>query len=369
MHSARAWYGGDPSTYTFQTMDAATLSATGVLDANGWPTAIPTADGTTAVSTMWAAGGYEQNENYVLSYDGTGTITLNAAGAQVSIVSSEPGRIVFSVSGAPDAGLQMSITSTDPDHTGDYIRDISMVPEKDEALAATGEIFNPDFLATIDDAREIRFMDWMTTNSSTQVDWSDRPQVSDYSWALGKGVPVEVMVQLANQIGAEPWFNMPAEANDDYVTQFATYVRDHLDPDLQAHVEWSNEVWNWGLGTQTQWADQQAKALLESGAQALGWGEPTNLDYQAMRATQVGAIWDGVFGADAKQRVDNVLGIQTGQCLVAAIQYADGGRMEGDGRSQLHRSQDGVRFGGGDHLFRRFHAQRHHAAQPSCSTI
>ena len=233
---------------------------------------------------------------YVLTYEGEGTIQITL-GAKV--LSSEPGRIVFENPTGTTMGF--NITATDPAGTGNYIRDISVVPEKYEALAETGELFNPDWLAVVQDARELRFMDWMKTNSSTMTDWADRPQVGDATWATD-GVPVEVMVQLANQTGTDPWFNMPAQASDDYIRQFATYVRDHLDPGLKAHVEYSNETWNWAF-QQTQWLADQATAA---------WGEGTNLDYFAKRATETALIWDEVFGAQADARVENVLAVQNG---------------------------------------------------------
>lgn len=49
---------------------------------------------------------------------------------------------------------------------------------------------------------------------------------------------------LANRVQQEPWFNMPHLATDDYITQFATLVRDNLASNLNVYVEFSNEVWN-----------------------------------------------------------------------------------------------------------------------------
>ena len=235
-------------------------------------------------------------ETYVLTYEGTGTLQFQG----VTILSSAPGRIVVqNVSGGQ---MLFNITSTDPAHTGDYMRNISLVPQEYEALHDAGEIFNPDWLAVVQDARELRFMDWMKTNGVTHATWDDRPQVGDVSWQ--GGVPVEVMVELANQTGTEPWFNMPAGADEAYIRNFATYVRDHLNPALQAHVEYSNEMWNWAFA-QTQWLGAQAKAAWGS-SDGAAW-----LDYAAMLATKSALIWDDVFGADADVRVDNVMGTQT----------------------------------------------------------
>ena len=105
--------------------------------------------------------------------------------------------------------------------------------------------------------------------------------MTDAQW--NKGVPVEAMVEICNLAGADGWFNMPVNASDDYVRQFATYVRDHLNPGLQVHVEFSNEVWNWAF-PQSQYAD----------AHDAGFGNW--LEWYGVRTAQVGRIWNEVFG-------------------------------------------------------------------------
>ena len=310
MKAARPFYGDRASGGTAKLSD---LGAS-VLDADGWPREIPA--GMKSVSTVWdwsgtgsdAAVKAQRVGTYVLEYEGSGKITV--AGS-VKVLSSEPGRIVFDNTGG--GTMRVSITQTDPGHTGDYIRDISVVAQKYEALHAAGEIFNPGFLAVVQDARELRFMDWMKTNGSEQRDFGARPEVSDATWSGPGGVPLEVMVQLANQTGTDPWFCMPAKATDAYVASFAAYVRDHLDPALKAHVEFSNETWNWSF-SQTGWLDGQAKAL---------WGSKAAVyDYVAMRATQVALIWDETFGSQADARVENVLAVQTANPGVASRELA-----------------------------------------------
>ena len=157
--------------------------------------------------------------------------------------------------------LTLSLTSTDPAHNGNYLRDIHVVREDQVALAQEGLTFNPDFLNKVDDFHTFRFMDWMSTNTiydksgnpvdwtnaatAGQIDWADRPQMTDAQW--NHGVPVEALVEIANRVGSDVWFNMPTNASDDYVRGFAEYVHDNLRPDLKIHVEYSNEVWNWGF--------------------------------------------------------------------------------------------------------------------------
>lgn len=291
VHVMRPWIGHEGNTWS--AMSHAQLRDGGYLDAQGWLTSIP--EGLDSVGTVWSWEGVRTGV-YVLTYEGEGEIDIIL---KANVLSSEPGRIVFENTTGGSMGF--NITATDPNGTGDYIRNISVVPEQYEALAQTGAIFNPDWLAVIEDARQLRFMDWMATNNSTLSEWADRPQPDEATW-MGRGAPVEIMVQLANQVGADPWFTMPAQASDDYIREFATYVRDHLDPGLVAHVEYSNETWNWAFD-QTEWLHEQAQAQ---------WGEGKNLDYLAKRATETALIWDEVFGEAADTRVENVLGIQNG---------------------------------------------------------
>jgi hypothetical protein len=85
------------------------------------------------------------------------------------------------------------------------------------------QIFHPTFLSRIRNYNVLRFMNWMETNDSEQSEWRDRPRISDARWST-KGVPVEVMVELANQVKADPWFCMPHLATDEYITEFANLV-------------------------------------------------------------------------------------------------------------------------------------------------
>src|SRR5262249_24018030 len=56
------------------------------------------------------------------------------------------------------------------------------------------------------------------------------------------------------------WVNMPVNATSDYNCQFATYVRDHLDPGLKVYVEYGNELWNGRYGFEWNWVDTYAQA-------------------------------------------------------------------------------------------------------------
>ena len=293
----RSWIGHETGKWGGMSLEE--LEAGGYIDANGWVREIP--DGMGSVGTLWAWGGTDAPESrlgvYDMTYEGEGEIQLS----NVKIISREDGHIVFEIE--KNTNIVMNILETDPNGTGDYIRDISVVHEDNLALYEAGAVFNPDWLEIVSDAREFRFSGWMGTKNSEIMSWEDRPQTSSATWS--GGVPLEVMVQLANETGVDPWFSMPHMADDEYVREFAEYVRDNLDPNLTARVEYSNEIWNFAF-EQTHWMRDQAAAE---------WGDTSGgayLDYQIMRATEVGLIWEDVFSQveDASALV-NVLGVQT----------------------------------------------------------
>ncbi|GAB4466747.1 MAG: hypothetical protein OHK0037_22780 [Elainellaceae cyanobacterium] len=278
------------------------------LDANGWPTRLPSANSGatyTKLSTLLLrdiAGTYRPGR-YVVMYDGQGTLEYGFNATKLGNLS-KPGRDVIQVDNSKDAGILLSITATDPKQTGDYLRNIRVYHEDDLPLVAQGLTFNPTFQERIQNFGTLRFMDWMKTNHSTQREWGDRPKPTDASWAW-KGASVETMVALANEMQVSPWFNMPHQATDEYIANFAAYVRDHLDPKLRVYVEFSNEVWNWQFD-QAHYAQAQAEARWGKNVQG-GW-----MQWYGMRAAQTAQIWKQTFGEAEQNRVVAVLATQTG---------------------------------------------------------
>ena len=279
------------------------------LDANGWIRDF-TRTGTAApfdrVSTIWnTSDGYQRDGQYVLEWTGTGTIVVNP-GPGCSIVSTGDHRMVINVAGSGQVGF--SITSTDPANTGDYLRDIKFYHQDDADLIDAGVMFNPEFLEKIQDFRVLRFMDWMNTNNSTIQNWSQmRPEEAAFQTNYGndvRGVSVAVMVDLANQTRTDPWFTIPHLASDDYIRNFASYVRDNLDAGLVARFEYSNEVWNWGF-QQAQWAQAQAQATWGANVQG-GW-----MQWYGEKAANMANIVADVFGAQTGIRALNVFSTQS----------------------------------------------------------
>ncbi|TDK42132.1 hypothetical protein [Antarcticimicrobium luteum] len=298
MKTARPWIGHLPGQWGGAGHDD--LAQAGYLDDNGWPLEIPPELGSigTVVLTDLPQEATSLAGRYVLRFEGDGILEVGGRARNVRYGANE---VRFDY--APGSGpVDIRIQRTDRKKTGDYLRNITVVKEDNLRVFEAGAVFNPDFLQVLEGFGTLRFMDWMQTNGSEQAHWADRPRVDDYTYAL-RGVPVEVMVDLANLLGVNPWFNMPHLADDDYVRRFATLVQGTLWPDLAAYVEFSNEVWNWQF-EQAQWADRMARAR---------WGKDNGwVQYYALRASEVAAIWSGVYGADAETRLVNVISTQTG---------------------------------------------------------
>ncbi|MGF1514456.1 MAG: hypothetical protein ACFB5Z_12295 [Elainellaceae cyanobacterium] len=287
--SSRDWITHTDSTWNTKEGDKLRL------DEDDWVTSL---DGGQFTSVGTLLPNDNQGRRFVVLYEGQGTIQY-LDGARKDNAASKPGRDLFYAK--PGESLNLRITETDPNGNGNYLRNIRVVPEEYEAIAGT-QTFNPDFLKSLEGYQTLRFMDWMDTNNSDQSRWGNRPDADDADY-FGEGVPVEVMVELANETGIDPWFTLPHQATDDYVRNFAQYVKANLNPDLKVYVEFSNEVWN-GQFEQAQYAREQGKRAFSSGS-----------DYEkaqkwfGQRTGQITQIWDDVFGGN-KGRVVGVLGAQ-----------------------------------------------------------
>ena len=287
MKTARQWVGHLPGQ--FGGWGEAELRDGGYLDENGWPKKIP--DELTKLEAYMMTDFPEEASIhagvYRLSYEGQGEISIVGRARALRY---DDGEIWFRF--APGDGLLgIAISETDPEGTGDYIRNVAVVREDQIPLFEAGVVFNPEWIDVVEDARLLRFMDWMYTNNSLVKTWADRPNLADYSYT-SRGVPLEVMLDLVNQVGADPWFNIPHMADDDYVQRFAEIVSNVLRPGLVAHFEYSNEIWNF-IMPQAHWAAAQAEER---------WGEnpsgDASMQFYGHRAAEVMQIIGASFAND-----------------------------------------------------------------------
>lgn len=273
-------------------MTEAELFASGALDENGWVVAFPR--GLRKISTFVL----QELPAEMTSTAGTWHVTWEGSaylGFQGAVRNVRYGENSATFDYIPGQGGVMI------EFNRGTLSNLSVVHERNLDRFANGELFNPDWLARVGDMEILRFLDWMRTNNSTVEHWDQRAQVSDYSWAR-RGVPLEIMIRLANETGAEPWFTLPHLADDDYVRNFAQMVHDQLDPSLRGWFEFSNEVWNWSFA-QADWAEQSARARWN---REWAW-----VQFGAVRAAEVMRQIDTIYAGDEARRV-RVLGLFTG---------------------------------------------------------
>ncbi|MCB1554856.1 MAG: hypothetical protein KDJ14_13695 [Xanthomonadales bacterium] len=286
------------SQTVFDTDDADQLD----LDADGWVQSLPACTANPnqfciARTVFNSAGSPWPDGLYTVVYDGNGTITYGLNAQKVE-AQSQPGRDVVDVDGNGIWILDVTATAAAPNH----IRNIRVFPPG--INPDSPPMFHPDFTARLTPYRAVRFMDWMNTNGggfigppNDQENFGDRALVSDAHWSRFAGVPLEVMVGLANEAQLEPWFTLPHRATDDYITQFATIVRNQLDPDLVVYVEHSNEVWNnFPQGNEIQ---DRGTALFGNVATPF----ERRLNAHGLRTAQICDLFRAVFGAQSDRIV------------------------------------------------------------------
>ena len=286
------------------------LRATGHVNARGWPIAIPdnATKLTSLVFTDQPTDLMSIRGRYRLTYEGD--VDISMAGS-ARVISRKPGEIWFEYRIGSRQPVAIDLTRISADAP---LSKLEIVHEDNLLAHEVGAIFNPKWLRHVKDFRVLRMMGWMNTNNSDVKTWAEMPTVNDYSYTYG--VPIEVMTELANLIGVDPWFTLPHMSDDTLVRNFAEVVKAKLDPSHKAYVEFSNEVWNFQF-EQTRWADTQAKALWGGRAGGDAW-----IQYAGLRAAQIAQIFDAVFADDADDRLVNVISVHTGWTDLAEAQLS-----------------------------------------------
>lgn len=249
------------------------------LDGNGWVKSVPRGYVVVRGLSVPLAGG-----DFACHYRGEGTISVT--GAAVSNIVTLPRETRFTLKTTyphPEAAmLTYKVTPRD------YIRNIDCR----ERNAAGSEALAPELISALSGFKIIRFLNWqVATPENTPVTWANRNKPGDGDYLKRDGVPVELIVETANKTGADAWVTIPWNADEDYVSHFATYVRDTLAPGHQVYVEVSNEVWNGGYPVSAQ-ACNEAKSERLPGVNG---GSGCSLERYAEKTSEVMQIWSKAF--------------------------------------------------------------------------
>lgn len=261
------------------------------LDEDGWIISLPAPEDAPVywlARIFWEIDTNYASGRHILTYDGEGSLEYSLG---MSLVSETPGRVVVDIDSSVQA-MVILLTETDPNGTGNYIRNIKLVREINENIDTDANPFNPDFIDSISDYQLLRFMDWTQTNDSPQSNWDERPQANDHTYTTGLGVPFEVQLKLANQLAIPAWINIPHQADDNYITQFANQALQELDPNLTIYVEYTNEAWN-SIFQQSAYMLTQGRATWPNSVES---DFTLAVNWFGQRTANVCDIWKTVWG-------------------------------------------------------------------------
>jgi hypothetical protein len=262
-----------------------------------------------AQASMFNGGdGHYPGGTYTVLYEGEGTIQFARNG--VTILSSKQGEIKIDVKpwAGPGNGIVLNEMETNP---ANPIRNIRVILPGFEKTYLK-EPFNPVFLARLAPFHALRYVGWQHTNRSDTVNWSDRRTMEFETQASATsgppqqvmtGVALEYQIDLANTLRADPWFNIPVKASDEYIRQMALLVHQRLRPDLHPMIEFSNEIWN-GFFVDAAYAQKMGVEMHLAPDPAIA-----KLNWYALRASQMFDIWNEVYGPD-KEKIVHIIAAQ-----------------------------------------------------------
>lgn len=277
-------------------MGWAALQAAGHITADGTINSVPPGADNIGMRVLSGipAGSNTGSGRYRLYFTGDGGIGLNGAG---SVDWPATGQAEFNYTATGGAFVTILV-----DRVDSPIKFQALVHEDDWAAYEAGEVFRPAWLDLIRNNRVIRFTDWMEVDyyQGTGL-WANRYTPGRITYQGGEGVPVEVMCDLCNLIGADPWFSFVSNADDNYVTQFATTALSRLGSARHPYVELSNKIWdgaNWA--TAEHFRDMAISLFGDGGIEAC-------MEAYGGRSSEVFDLWRAVWSGANAARVHTVL--------------------------------------------------------------
>lgn len=298
-------------------------------DKHGWPIKLSGGQAGTRFINNFPADSIP-NTAYNVYYHGKGKMIY---GGNAKLIRRLPGRDIIQIRANKEKRITATLTIVETDDKypirdirvilpggickgNPYARVASAKSCKKHTYQAFSEhsktqIFNPDYLSFMKSFRVIRYMNMSGITRNNLKDWDKRPKMTDATWGGkegSRGVPIEVMVELSNLLGADPWFNFPHRADDDFVRQFAQYTKKHLKPNLKAYIEYTNEAWN-GIFSQAHYLmDVGEHQRLDANRAYAGY------KYYSKRSVEIFKIWESVFG-DNRRFVRVMGGMATNTAL------------------------------------------------------
>jgi len=241
---------------------------------------------------------YQQNAELVSRKQGEDTIRFNARAdgfmtAVAQISQSNPNKPITNIRIIMPGGICEDSPYTHVTKKSDCA-DSKYLDFKTHYASIT---FNPDYLNFMKDFGVIRLMPMSGITRNPDEHWEQRPHMQEATWGGiygSRGAPLEIQIELANRLKADPWLNVPHIADDNYMRRFAQYVKDNLAPELTPHIEYTNEAWNANFVHNEHMQKMGIAQQLDQDALLAGY------KYYAKRSVEFFDIWDDVYGGQIK---------------------------------------------------------------------
>ena len=285
-------------------------------DKNGWPSALNGGQAGTRFLSHIPAKALPEGV-YTVRYDGEGSMRY---GGSAKLIKRSPGKdlIRFEPLANKTITATLFIEKSNPKN---HLRNIRVLMSGgiclndplrrvDNAQQCGGRqfmafadhhkqiIFNPDYLNFMKDFKVVRFMNMSGITRNNLRHWKDRPSLTKATWGGPegqRGVPIEIMVELANQLNINPWFNIPHQAADDYIQGFASYVNQRLKPTLKVYLEYTNEAWNSVFVPQAEHMKQNGiRQKLDADRRIAGF------KFYSKQSVNIFKQWEKVFGGTSR---------------------------------------------------------------------
>lgn len=269
-------------------------------DENGYPLSLPWQGQIVCTLLFRDLEGKYPGGQYVFLYDGEGEITFQYDAA---VISATPGRIVLNVTPS-NAGILVKVKKST---SGNHVRNIRLVPLALEDLLESRKL-NSKFVRMCRAFSVLRFMDLQRTNNSPVTNTSQLRPHSYCTQTGNMGIAWADIADLCNNVGCDAWLCVPHQATDEFVTEMATFFRDHLNPGHKVWIEYSNEVWN----SQFSQAGYNTNLGLAEGLSTNPY--EARLRRYAKRSVEIFNIFETIVG---KESLIRVIAAQAGNSWVA----------------------------------------------------
>lgn len=252
---------------------------------------------------------------WMCKFDGQGDIVFSGDATMVQVT---PGRIIFRVQPSND-GVTMTMRNV---AVNDPVRNIRVMPFAN-AKNIAGETLHPQLVNRLRSARPetLRFASWQKIDNSPLEHWADRTTLENVSQVSETGAAYELMIELCNKLECDMWLCVPHLADDEFVEQLATLVRDTLDPNRRLIIEYSNDAMNPNLA-QYEYLAEQGNELMSGLSD-----DEAAAKFYGRRSKEVWDIMRTVFAA-APSRLVCAYGVPGDSPAAAALVLARTGAVE-----------------------------------------